>query len=366
VELEGKLLTRVFADRGFFDVVHARDAATALKHVDESVPCVVIADVELGNGSGVDLIRQIRARVGAPYVYTIVLTGKGSPERMREAFDAGADDYALKPFRAEELVARVRVAQRIVGLERSLHARAKELESTLRALDAVAAQQALARVMERENPRAQNAIEALLVAASWDRLSATLMSAFAAYSGTELAVAATGDTAAAIVGEVFMTDPERQLEIGVAVVMSGAATSSLAMAMLGESDIESGCALVLEGANVLVGAVKLVMAESGYDFAVGLPTQANLSDCRAAYDAHPVRQRFAFESSAFHVDVWLRISERRNTRLRGDKLREGMIIAEDVHDERGRLLIRGGVRLTQTTAERLAQLLARVEVSVSS
>ena len=62
VELEGKLLTRVFADRGFFDVVHARDTATALKNVDDSVPCVVIADVELGNGSGVELIQQIRAR----------------------------------------------------------------------------------------------------------------------------------------------------------------------------------------------------------------------------------------------------------------------------------------------------------------
>lgn len=366
VELEAKLLARALADRGFTDVVLAKDATSALAAVKDDLPCVVVTDVELPGESGIELVRKLRARAASPYVYTMVLTGKGSPERMREAFDAGVDDWALKPFRPDELAARIRVAQRIVRLERSLFARAMELEAALRKLDDGAAKQAIARATARESHVPASHLDALVSLLAWEKLSGVLRESLSGFVGTDLAPTATHNPSAAIVGEVFMTDAAHQLELGVAVVVGGTAMKALTMQMLGEDgDAETGCAVVLESANVLMGSVKAALAGSEYDFAAGLPRSPTFADARAAYDAQPVRQRFAFHSGELEVDVWVCLAERRNSRVRGSELREGMVVAEDVHDERGRLLIRGGVRLTETTAGRLAGLLANQQVTVT-
>ena len=72
-------------------------------------PDLVVLDLGLPDGSGVDLIRDLR---GWSRVPVIILSARTEEAAKIEALDAGADDYLTKPFGVGELMARVRVATR--------------------------------------------------------------------------------------------------------------------------------------------------------------------------------------------------------------------------------------------------------------
>ena len=60
------------------------------------------------NLAGVDLCRRIRAANLERYIYVILCTAKGEKSDLIEGMDAGADDFLVKPIRAEELRVKVR------------------------------------------------------------------------------------------------------------------------------------------------------------------------------------------------------------------------------------------------------------------
>ena len=72
-------------------------------------PDLLVVDLGLPDGDGIELIRQLRAFSGAP---VIVLSARTAEEDKVEALDAGADDYLVKPFGVAELLARARAAMR--------------------------------------------------------------------------------------------------------------------------------------------------------------------------------------------------------------------------------------------------------------
>ena len=72
-------------------------------------PDLLIVDLGLPDGDGIDLIREVRAWSQVP---VIVLSARDGEEQKIAALDAGADDYLTKPFGLGELMARVRVALR--------------------------------------------------------------------------------------------------------------------------------------------------------------------------------------------------------------------------------------------------------------
>ncbi len=72
-------------------------------------PDVVILDLGLPDGDGIDLIRAVRVWSEVP---VIVLSARVEEDDKVDALDAGADDYLTKPFGVPELLARVRVALR--------------------------------------------------------------------------------------------------------------------------------------------------------------------------------------------------------------------------------------------------------------
>jgi DNA-binding response OmpR family regulator len=102
--LVGHLLTR----RGFTVHVAADglEAQAMLKTMTR--PAVIVMDVMLPYISGFELITQIRTTPGLDCVPVIVLTSKSQEGDVLRAFDAGVNDYVVKPFRPEEFVARVR------------------------------------------------------------------------------------------------------------------------------------------------------------------------------------------------------------------------------------------------------------------
>jgi DNA-binding response OmpR family regulator len=99
----------------------ATTAADALRAIELRTPDLVLLDLGLESGSGLDVLDRIRAADGGgppidPDLPVIVLTGRsGEVDRVR-GFARGADDYVCKPFSYPELVARVRaVLRRVTG-----------------------------------------------------------------------------------------------------------------------------------------------------------------------------------------------------------------------------------------------------------
>ena len=95
-----------------YRVLTALDGMTALTHAETGHPDVIVLDLGLPDINGVDVITKIRRTSSTPI---IVLSARhGSVDKVR-ALDAGADDYVTKPFGLDELLARLRVAERRLG-----------------------------------------------------------------------------------------------------------------------------------------------------------------------------------------------------------------------------------------------------------
>ncbi len=88
-----------------FEVVTADNAVDGLERARTWRPSLVLLDLMLPGGSGLDVCRQIRSRSDVPI---IVVTAKDAEADKVVGLELGADDYVTKPFSMRELVARVR------------------------------------------------------------------------------------------------------------------------------------------------------------------------------------------------------------------------------------------------------------------
>ena len=93
--------------------------AWALLEADDS-PRIAILDWMMPELEGVEICRRVRARSDRAYTFLILLTAHGQKDSLLSGLKAGADDYLSKPFNAEELRARLQVAERILGVQDEL------------------------------------------------------------------------------------------------------------------------------------------------------------------------------------------------------------------------------------------------------
>ncbi len=94
-------------------IAEAGDVPTAIRHVKRHVPHVLLLDLQMPNGSGIEAIRRLREEV--PETQIVVATVEESPLFARQALDAGAVGYVLKDNADTELRAAVRCAARGEG-----------------------------------------------------------------------------------------------------------------------------------------------------------------------------------------------------------------------------------------------------------
>ena len=92
-----------------YDVVDCGTLAEARRIITGRMPDILLLDLGLPDGDGIELVRWIRATQSTPIV---VLSARDSEPAKVGALDEGADDYLTKPFGMPELLARVRVALR--------------------------------------------------------------------------------------------------------------------------------------------------------------------------------------------------------------------------------------------------------------
>lgn len=114
------VLTRTLEKLGY-EVTAAVDGVDAWGKFQAKWPSVVITDWMMPRLDGLDLCRRIRSDTRHDrYCYLIVLTALGGKQNYLEAMNAGTDDFMNKPFDPDELVTRLRVAERILTMEEEL------------------------------------------------------------------------------------------------------------------------------------------------------------------------------------------------------------------------------------------------------
>lgn len=103
------MLRRGLAFEGY-DVMTASNGAEGLKMILAEEPDAVILDVMMPQVDGFEALRRLRE--GGSTVPVLMLTAKDEVENRVKGLDIGADDYLVKPFALEELLARVRALLR--------------------------------------------------------------------------------------------------------------------------------------------------------------------------------------------------------------------------------------------------------------
>lgn len=104
-----RMLERILSAEGY-DVRSVADGGAALAAIERSAPNVIVVDVAMPGIDGLGVCRRVRAK--RMMIPILLLTARDGVEDRVAGLDAGADDYLVKPFAIEELLARLRALLR--------------------------------------------------------------------------------------------------------------------------------------------------------------------------------------------------------------------------------------------------------------
>ncbi|MBU9697959.1 response regulator [Rhodobacteraceae bacterium HSP-20] len=117
-------LLQKFLMRSGYLVTVARDAAQARRLLAGLEFDMIVLDVMMPGEDGISLTRELRSRLAVPI---LLLTARGETANRIEGFEAGADDYLVKPFEPKELLLRINAILRRVPQPRATEAPPKVL-----------------------------------------------------------------------------------------------------------------------------------------------------------------------------------------------------------------------------------------------
>lgn len=102
-----KVLIRMFSSEKY-EVNHSGTVKEGFESCLKELPDLVLLDINLPDGNGLDVCKKIKETPKLRHIPVVILTGDAtSVENRVQGMESGAEDYVLKPFIAEELLARV-------------------------------------------------------------------------------------------------------------------------------------------------------------------------------------------------------------------------------------------------------------------
>jgi len=103
-----------------YDACQAYDGIEGLSKIEQFKPNLLLLDIMMPKLNGIEVCRRIRANSDLRSLRIIFITAKNSLEEKLEGFEAGANDFIVKPFSSSELLARIEAHLRVDNLTRDL------------------------------------------------------------------------------------------------------------------------------------------------------------------------------------------------------------------------------------------------------
>lgn len=132
-DLTSHSILKAILEKWDYEVISTFNGEEALKVLmSEGRPDIAILDWMMPNMDGLEVVKRVRTERNEDVpVYIIMLTALAEKSHVVEGLNAGADDYIIKPYDREELLARLNVGKRIVELQKELAQKIKELQDAL-------------------------------------------------------------------------------------------------------------------------------------------------------------------------------------------------------------------------------------------
>ena len=137
IRLEERILQERYITRS------VRSGAEALTEVHRFHPDLILLDIAMPKMNGFETCRRLRENHETEFMKIFMVSGRNSVEERLAGYNAGADDYIVKPFAPEEFLAKVETSLRLRRAEEIEH-----IKSTLLALLSVKAQESAQRIIE--------------------------------------------------------------------------------------------------------------------------------------------------------------------------------------------------------------------------
>lgn len=112
-----QLLYKTMLEKAGHSVTTADNGRKALELVKSAPPQLIISDWIMPEMDGVEFCKELRKNPEWNKIYVFIVTAQESTDKLIEAFEAGVDDFLVKPINPKVLAARLRAAQRIVQMQ---------------------------------------------------------------------------------------------------------------------------------------------------------------------------------------------------------------------------------------------------------
>jgi len=103
-----RMMVRMSLEQAGFDVIEAEDGVDALEKLSDSRCHLIIADLNMPNMNGIELIKKLREHPEYRFTPILMLTTESSGSKKEEGRDVGATGWIVKPFKPEKLIGVVR------------------------------------------------------------------------------------------------------------------------------------------------------------------------------------------------------------------------------------------------------------------
>lgn len=320
-------------------VTLVENAAAALALLEETDFDVVLVESTLAGVTGSELVKRIRAlETGGEHVFVIMTSAERAHGDVTTAFAAGADDFIRKPIGKDELHARLDGPSRMLRW--------------------------VSRAMTRAGVAPASAKPDLSALSAWSSVDSAICSEVGDMLGMSLSVVAANDVldGSIAVSALPLSLTSESTEVCFAVGIDHASSTALAESIFGDAGVDAAAIrdMIGEIVNVAAGAFKRDAAAEGRSFTTGIPEEASPESFRRPNATARRQWLVASEGTpiCLRFEVELRVRETKHLPIA--ELEEGMVMAKDLRDEGGTLVVGGGTRLTETTLATMREALGSI------
>jgi DNA-binding response OmpR family regulator len=314
----------------------AQDAVAALQ---QEIPQLVLLATRPGAAS-LALVRLMRDH---PRCKTsqLVLVAKDIPDAFSiDAYGAGLDADIRMPYSVEYLLARVS------SIQRRLDPKAKVAPPVELVKPAAA--------LEADSPLALVAR-----AAGWRTSAQNMRVAASKFLTLEATIGEVppSDYPMSIACGIVLLNVQHELELRVAVGTSQASGKHLAVHLFGPEGEDLIADMLGEIANIFMGSMKTALSQDSLAFTGGLPEAIATDLVLRPAMTYKLQEAFSLTLVDAKLVVHLGLRSKANLSLAAAGLKEGMVLAKDVFNSKGLMMITAGTRLSAHTIEKLKAVL---------